>query len=691
MCDSGYLEKIIVVGNGSLQPDCIPPEPKELCTSLPASFAAYAGATRGSADASKHLVAFRLTKCFCERAEASPLPIHAADIALGAVHKHATQMGSAKILASPINVTMHARYLSETDETDGAVTGWAAERLMRVSVHCNACPCARDGVSQAVSQALTSALPDLCPSPTVEVLGVSDLGEQALVSAWAVLPGGGCATTQFKAAAGCRAALATGDSCETETPCCKAIAVTETIKGVETIKAVEADNNADKDTETEGTPSLSVSAWSGVSPTLCMEVARELAREGIVKGAAGEGWWNDAPELGAHLSLSTPDGAEDGVLLVSDAEIGIECGPVEGEACACTLKQRTLEGRFNAVSPTRFYAYTAIAFAAWVLLYNVVLPFSELVAYDWLGLEEEGLGGMIQFFLYDSPKVSLLLLLVSAGVGILRTYLTRARMTKLLGGNRGGWAGRVLLHILAAALGVVTPFCSCSAVPLFIGMVTAGVPMPVTMTFLSCAPVVGEVSLVLLAGSDAFGVKVAVAYAVAGMILSVIAGLVLGLLPLDSYVEDWVRDQTATSDEKQYPVFSQRLAYALSDSLTILKKVWPFILVGIGAGAVIHGFIPEDFIVQILGADAWYSVPIAIVVGIPLYSNAAGVVPIMEALIYKGAALGTTLAFQMSVIGLSFPEAVLLRKVVKPKLIALFFGCIFVGQIVLGYSFNAIF
>lgn len=288
------------------------------------------------------------------------------------------------------------------------------------------------------------------------------------------------------------------------------------------------------------------------------------------------------------------------------------------------------------------------------------------------------------FFLYDTPKVFMLLVTVVFGVGVIRTFFAPERTRRLLAG-KGAFTG----NVLAALLGIVTPFCSCSAVPLFIGFLSAGVPLGATFSFLVSAPMVNEVALVLLFGL--FGWKVAALYLGTGLLVAMIAGFILGRVKLDHLVEDWVWQVRAHGGgEDEVLSWAQRLEAAKEAVREVVGKVWKWVILGIGLGAGIHGYVPQDFFVKILGADAWWSVPLAVILGVPMYSNAAGIVPIISALLEKGAALGTSLSFMMAVIALSLPEAILLRKVLKPRLLGIFFGTVACGIMLVGYLFNFI-
>ena len=322
----------------------------------------------------------------------------------------------------------------------------------------------------------------------------------------------------------------------------------------------------------------------------------------------------------------------------------------------------------------------------WYVIYKQLEPFSYYFAYDLLGIARGShLGEAVQFFVYDSPKVMMLLTLVVFIIGMIRSFFTQERTRKYLAGKReaGG-------NVMAALLGIVTPFCSCSAVPLFLGFVQAGIPLGVTFSFLIAAPMVNEIALILLYGL--LGWKVAAIYLTSGLLIAMVAGWVIGRFHLEHWVEDWVQElragEAVVLEEKlTWADRVQRGKEAVSD---IVGKVWIYVIAGIAAGALIHGYVPETLMASIMGKDTWWSVPAAVLVGIPMYSNAAGIVPIVEALLGKGAALGTVLAFMMSVIALSFPEMVILRKVLKPKLIGVFIAVVGSGILFTGFLFNLI-
>jgi len=328
----------------------------------------------------------------------------------------------------------------------------------------------------------------------------------------------------------------------------------------------------------------------------------------------------------------------------------------------------------------------ALGLVAWYALYSQLLPFSNWFTYSVIGIEEGShLGAAVQFFIYDSPKVLMLLVLVVFLVGILRSFVTVEWTRKVLAGKRESVG-----NVLAALLGVVTPFCSCSAVPLFIGFMTAGVPLGVTFSFLIAAPMVNEIALALLYGL--LGWKIAALYFITGLSVAIAAGWVLGRMKLEKHVEGWVREIRAgeANMADQSMSWSDRFAYATDSTKDILGRVWKFVLLGIAAGAGIHGYVPEGYLATIMGDSSWWSVPFSVLIGVPMYTNAAGVIPVVEALLGKGAALGTVLAFMMSVIALSFPEMVILRKVLKPRLIAIFISVVASGILFVGYLFNAV-
>lgn len=327
----------------------------------------------------------------------------------------------------------------------------------------------------------------------------------------------------------------------------------------------------------------------------------------------------------------------------------------------------------------------AAAVAAIVLVYTQLARVAAFLTYDLAHLTRGShLGSAVEFFVFEVPKVLLLLTGVVFVVGVLRSFFTPERARQLLAGKREASG-----NVLAACFGVATPFCSCSAVPLFIGFVTAGVPLGVTFSFLISAPMVNEVALVLL--FSLFGWKVAALYLVTGLAIAIVAGWTIGRMRLERFVEPWVWNiQTATATAELQKSWSDRAAGGRAAVREIVGKVWPYVVAGIAVGAGIHGYVPTNFMASFMGRDAWWAVPLAVLLGVPMYSNAAGIIPIVQALLGKGAALGTVLAFMMAVIALSLPELIILRKVLRPALIATFVAVVAGGILAVGYLFNAL-
>jgi uncharacterized membrane protein YraQ (UPF0718 family) len=310
--------------------------------------------------------------------------------------------------------------------------------------------------------------------------------------------------------------------------------------------------------------------------------------------------------------------------------------------------------------------------------------FADFAVFNVFGLKPgTHLGEALNFFIYDTLKIFLLLAAIIFVVAIVRSHFPPEKTRKILSHERL-YAG----NVLAALLGIVTPFCSCSAVPLFIGFVESGVPLGVTLSFLISSPMVNEVALVLLWGL--FGWKTAVIYIVTGLVVAIVAGIAIGKMRMEKYVQDYVWEMQVGKSEIVIPEFREKLQYARDYTLSLLKKIWPYVLVGIGIGAFIHGYAPEDFLAKYAGKDNPFAVPLAVLVGVPLYSNAAGVIPIVQALMEKGMAVGTVLAFMMAVTALSLPEAIILKNVMKTRLLAVFFGTVAVAIVFVGYLFNAI-
>ena len=328
----------------------------------------------------------------------------------------------------------------------------------------------------------------------------------------------------------------------------------------------------------------------------------------------------------------------------------------------------------------------AVAFV-WVVLYSNLEWFAALLLQVAGMSRESRLGEAFSFFIYEVPKVLLLLTGVVFVMGVVHTFVSPERTRAMLSGRRTGVG-----NVMAACLGIVTPFCSCSAVPLFIGFLQAGVPLGVTFSFLIAAPMINEVALALLFGM--FGWRVALLYMGMGLLIAIFAGLVIGKLRMERYLEDWVQKlqehTVAAEADGEVMSWALRLSEGGRHVREIVGKVWLYIVLGVGLGAGIHGYVPENFMASLMGKGVWWSVPVAVLIGVPMYSNAAGILPVVQALLGKGAALGTVMAFMMSVIALSAPEMIILRKVLKPQLIAVFAGVVAVGIMVVGYVFNLV-
>ncbi len=330
------------------------------------------------------------------------------------------------------------------------------------------------------------------------------------------------------------------------------------------------------------------------------------------------------------------------------------------------------------------YIIPLILLPIWIILYFSLQSISDFIIDSVIKLEKsEHLTESLRFFIFEVPKVLLLLVLIIFFVGIIRSFFTPERTRKALEG-KSLFAG----NVMASLLGTVTPFCSCSAIPLFLGFIESGVPLGVTFSFLIAAPMINEVAVILLFGL--FGWKVAAMYVSTGLLLAIFSGFVIGKLKLEKWVADWVYQtrfgNNQESEEKLTLEDRIKMGYfAVKD---IIGKVWIYIIIGIAVGAGAHGYIPEDFMVSIMDKSNWYSVPLSILIGVPLYSNAAGIIPIVSVLIEKGIPLGTALAFMMSVIGLSLPEVIILKKVLKTQLIIAFVSIVTIGILIIGFIFN---
>lgn len=328
-----------------------------------------------------------------------------------------------------------------------------------------------------------------------------------------------------------------------------------------------------------------------------------------------------------------------------------------------------------------------IAAVSWWFAYTNLQEMADL-AVGAIGIAKGSKAGQaLGFFIFEVPKVLLLLLGVVFVMGVVHTFVSPERTRALLSGRRTGVG-----NAMAAALGIVTPFCSCSAIPLFIGFLQAGVPLGVTFSFLVAAPMVNEVALALLFGM--FGMKVALLYLVMGVLIAIVAGIVIQKLGMEKHLEEWVRalqgGGASGGFDPEAVTWPRRFEEGIRHLREIFGRVWPYIVAGVGLGSAIHGYVPENFMASLMGKEAWWSVPAAVLLGVPMYSNAAGILPVVQALLGKGAALGTVMAFMMSVIALSAPEMLILRKVMKPTLIAVFAGVVACGITLVGYLFNLI-
>ena len=340
----------------------------------------------------------------------------------------------------------------------------------------------------------------------------------------------------------------------------------------------------------------------------------------------------------------------------------------------------------QAVNINKTVIVSVLLLPAWFLVYFFLKPVSDWLVDDILGMNTGShFTEALRFFIFEVPKVMLLLTLIIFLVGIVRSYFSPEKTRKALEGK-----SLFMGNILASTLGIVTPFCSCSAIPLFLGFVEAGIPVGVTFSFLIASPMINEVAVVLLFGM--FGWKTAVIYIVTGLFIALTAGWLIGKLNLRHWIQDWVyQAKFGISDaEGEKMRFPDRIQYGYNAVKEIVGKIWIYIVIGIAIGAAAHGYVPQDFMASMMGKSAWYSVPLSVIVGVPLYSNAAGIIPIVSVLIEKGASLGTALAFMMAVIGLSLPEMIILKKVLKLPFILTFAGIMATGIMMVGFLFNVI-
>lgn len=322
----------------------------------------------------------------------------------------------------------------------------------------------------------------------------------------------------------------------------------------------------------------------------------------------------------------------------------------------------------------------------------MIQNFADWLVFSIIGLDNEtALGSAVNFFVYDSIKILLLLFLISALMGIVNAYFPVERLRNYLSSHR--LYG--LQYLLASLFGAITPFCSCSSIPLFIGFVKGGIPLGVSLSFLITSPLINEVAVAMFLGS--FGIKATLVYVISGILLGCVGGFVLGRMHLEPYLSDWVKQVQLQSEkqtaewEQERTSFMQRLPIVIRDSWRIVRGVLLYIFIGIGIGAFMHGFVPEGFFEQYMSRDNWYAVPLSVMLAVPMYANAAGIVPVIEVFVAKGIPLGTAIAFMMAVVGLSLPEATLLKKVMTWRLIVVFFTTVTLFIILSGYLFNFLF
>ncbi len=341
----------------------------------------------------------------------------------------------------------------------------------------------------------------------------------------------------------------------------------------------------------------------------------------------------------------------------------------------------------SAVTIRRKVVVPVLLIPVWFVVYHYLQPVADWIIGSVFSLPEGShFTESLRFFIFELPKVLLLLILIIFLVGIIRSYFSPEKTRRLLEG-KSLFTG----NIMAASLGIVTPFCSCSAIPLFLGFVEAGIPIGVTFSFLIASPMINEVAVVLLLGL--FGWKTAAIYIITGLVIAILAGWIIGKLKLEKWVQEWVFQSGFGNEDEENSkvVFSERIQSGYNAVREIVGKIWIYVAIGIAVGAGAHGYVPQDFMASLMGKSAWYSVPLSVIVGIPMYSNAAGIIPIVSVLIEKGASLGTSLAFMMAVIGLSLPEMIILKKVLKLPFILTFAAILATGIMIVGYLFNIIF
>ena len=360
--------------------------------------------------------------------------------------------------------------------------------------------------------------------------------------------------------------------------------------------------------------------------------------------------------------------------------------------CACQKSEAPQSPSIpSQVNKTRYFGIGIAALVLWSAVYSVIVPLSQWLTYDLFSIDKgTPLGDSVEFFFYDTAKILLLLVLMVYVIGWLRAAMHVERVRGYLAGK-----GRGIGYFLGAGFGAITPFCSCSSIPLFLGFTTARIPLGITMSFLITSPLINEIAVVLLWGL--LGWKFTIIYVVVGMFAGIVGGIIMDALRAERWLQPFLLDAMKNASTREAAVeageapkmgLMERHAFAYSETSSIFKKVWLWVIIGVGLGALLHGYVPQEWFTENLGAGQWWSVPVAVAIGIPLYTNVTGIIPIMESLLLKGLPLGTTLAFCMSTVAASLPEVLMLKQVMRWKLLALFLGMLLVIFTVVGWLFN---
>ena len=360
--------------------------------------------------------------------------------------------------------------------------------------------------------------------------------------------------------------------------------------------------------------------------------------------------------------------------------------------CACQKSEAPQSPSIpSQVNKTRYFGIGIAALVLWSAVYSVIVPLSQWLTYDLFSIDKgTPLGDSVEFFFYDTAKILLLLVLMVYVIGWLRAAMHVERVRDYLAGK-----GRGIGYFLGAGFGAITPFCSCSSIPLFLGFTTARIPLGITMSFLITSPLINEIAVVLLWGL--LGWKFTIIYVVVGMFAGIVGGIIMDALRAERWLQPFLLDAMKNASTREAAVeageapkmgLMERHAFAYSETSSIFNKVWLWVIIGVGLGALLHGYVPQEWFTENLGAGQWWSVPVAVAIGIPLYTNVTGIIPIMESLLLKGLPLGTTLAFCMSTVAASLPEVLMLKQVMRWKLLALFLGMLLVIFTVVGWLFN---